>query len=181
MASVELEATSNAKNLKTRFNTASEVTSFLTRFMGCIQRSRSALVNPKKRTLEELRNSKNVVCFTNLYKELTLRNLIFVLFGISKLIKWIFDDFQRGLVPTIPPELALSFYLQSWKLIFAVYHIVMDPKTNTSKFNRYQAEAVIPWVNDVVLYLTIALQTAQQLKDKVIKMILLSFFSSNKI
>ena len=69
MASVELEATSNAKNLKTRFNTASEVTSFLTRFMGCIQRSRSALVNPKKRTLEELRNSKNVVCFTNLYKE----------------------------------------------------------------------------------------------------------------
>ena len=61
MASVELEATSNAKNLKTRFNTASEVTSFLTRFMGCIQRSRSALVNPKKRTLEELRNSKNVV------------------------------------------------------------------------------------------------------------------------
>ena len=63
MASVELEATSNAKNLKTRFNTASEVNSFLTRFMGCIQRSRSALVNPKKRTLEELRNSKNVVWF----------------------------------------------------------------------------------------------------------------------
>ena len=61
----------------------------------------------------------------------------------------------------------MSFYLQSWKLIFAVYHIVTDPKTNTSKFNRYQAEAVIPWVNDVVLYLTIALQTAQQLKDKV--------------
>ena len=52
-------------------------------------------------------------------------------------------------------------------MIFAVYHIVTDPKTNTSKFNRYQAEAVIPWVNDVVLYLTIALQTAQQLKDKV--------------
>ena len=77
-------------------------------------------------------------------------------------------DFQKGLVPAIPPELALSFYLQSWKLIFAVYHIVTDPKTNTSKFNRYQAEAVIPWVNDVVLYLTIALQTAQQLKDKVI-------------
>lgn len=76
---------------------------------------------------------------------------------------------QKGLVPVIPPELALSFYLQSWKLIFAVYHIVMDPKTNTSKFNRYQAEAVIPWVNDVVLYLTIALQTAQQLKDKVIE------------
>ena len=56
----------------------------------------------------------------------------------------------------------------------------MDPKTNTSKFNRYQAEAVIPWVNDVVLYLTIALQTAQQLKDKVIRMILLPILSNNK-
>ena len=102
---------------------------------------------------------------------MAIEKLLFALFGISKLIKWIFFGFQRGLVPTIPPELALSFYLQSWKLIFAVYHIVMDPKTNTSKFNRYQAEAVIPWVNDVVLYLTIALQTAQQLKDKVTKKI----------
>ena len=43
----------------------------------------------------------------------------------------------------------------------------MDPKTNMSKFNRYQAECVIPWVNDVLLLLTIALQSAQQLKDKV--------------
>ena len=49
----------------------------------------------------------------------------------------------------------------------AVYHIVVDPKTNMSKFNRYQAECVIPWVNDVLLLLTIALQSAQQLKDKV--------------
>lgn len=133
MASVELEAAANAKNLKIKFNTADEVTAFLTRLMGSIQRSRAALVNPKKRTLEDLRSSKHA----------------------------------RGLVPAIPPELALSFYLQSWKLIFAVYHIVTDPKTNTSKFNRYQADAVIPWVNDVVLYLTIALQTAQQLKDKI--------------
>ena len=70
-------------------------------------------------------------------------------------------------MPAIPPELALSFYLQGYKLIFAVYHIVADPKTNVTKFNRYQAEAVVPWVNDVILYLTIALQTAQQLKDKV--------------
>ena len=57
--------------------------------------------------------------------------------------------------------------MQGWKLILAVYHIVVDPKTNMSKFNRYQAECVIPWVNDVLLLLTIALQSAQQLKDKV--------------
>lgn len=52
-------------------------------------------------------------------------------------------------------------------MILAVYHIVVDPKTNVSKFNRYQAECVIPWVNEVLLLLTIALQAAQQLKDKV--------------
>ena len=61
MASVELEAAVSAKNLKMRFNTANEVTSFLTRLMSCLQRSRSALVNPKKRTLEDLRSSKHAV------------------------------------------------------------------------------------------------------------------------
>ena len=47
---------------------------------------------PKKRTLEELVNSKNV----------------------------------KSLVPPLPREVAVSFYLQSWKLIFAVYHMVTD-------------------------------------------------------
>ena len=51
-----------------------------------------ALVVPKKRTLEELVNSKNV----------------------------------KSLVPPLPREVAVSFYLQSWKLIFAVYHMVTD-------------------------------------------------------
>jgi len=117
---------------KAEYKSATELTHFLTRIMTSLTRSRNSLVNPKKRTLEELRNSKQV----------------------------------RGLNPVIPAELVLSFYLQGWKLILAVYHIVVDPKTNMSKFNRYQAECVIPWVNDVLLLLTIALQSAQQLKDK---------------
>ena len=75
---------------------------------------------------------------------------------------------QKGLQPPIPNELVMSFYLSGWKLILAVYHIVVDPKTNVSKFNRYQAECVIPWANDVLLLLTVALQAAQQMKDKVI-------------
>ena len=33
-----------------------------------------------------------------------------------------------------------------------------------SRFDRYQTECVIPWVNDVLLLLTVALQSAQQLK-----------------
>ena len=68
--------------------------------------------------------------------------------------------------PPLPPELAMSFYIQGWKLIFAVYHIIQD-KTGASKFNRYQAECVVPWINEALLLLTIGLQTAQQLKDKV--------------
>jgi hypothetical protein len=32
----------------------------------------------------------------------------------------------KSLVPALPREVAVSFYLQSWKLIFAVYHMVTD-------------------------------------------------------
>ena len=34
------------------------------------------------------------------------------------------------------------------------------------RFDRYQTECVIPWVNDVLLLLTVALQAGQQLRDK---------------
>jgi hypothetical protein len=127
------EALTLVRSSKTDYQSATELSNFLTRLMSSLTRSRAALVNPKKRTLDELRNSKQV----------------------------------QGLVPAIPAELVVSFYLNGWKLILAVYHIVVDPKTNTSKFNRYQAECVIPWVNEVLLLLTVALQAAQQLKDKI--------------
>ena len=113
------------------FKSAAEVDSFLSRIMDALQRGRNVLVNPTKRTLEELHKSKNV----------------------------------KALQPPLPPELALSFYLQGFKLIFAVYHIIQEK--NVSRFNRYQAECVVPWVNDVLLLLTIGMQTIQQLKDKV--------------
>ena len=98
------------------------MTAFLNTVMGSLLRARQALVVPKKRTLEDLVNSKNV----------------------------------KSLVPPLPREVAVSFYLQSWKLIFAVYHMVTDK--GVSRFDRYQAECVVPWVNDVLLLLTVALQ-----------------------
>ena len=113
-----------------QFGSADEVSHFLTNITECLLRARQALVVPKKRTLEELVNSKNV----------------------------------KSLVPPLPREVAVSFYLQSWKLIFAVYHMVTDK--GVSRFDRYQAECVVPWVNDVLLLLTVSLQTAQQLRDK---------------
>jgi len=113
-----------------KFCSADEVTNFFSTVMNCLLRARTALVTPKKRTLEDLVNSKNV----------------------------------KSLVPPLPREVAVSFYLQSWKLIFAVYHMVTDK--GVSKFDRYQAECVVPWVNDVLLLLTVAMQTSQQLRDK---------------
>ena len=43
------------------FHSAKEVDGFLDRVMSSLQRARSSLVNPKKRTLEELNNSKQMV------------------------------------------------------------------------------------------------------------------------
>ena len=75
--------------------------------------------------------------------------------------------FQRSLIPPLSPELAVSFYLQNGKLMFAVYHVIPDAKTGGSKFNRYQADCIVPWVNDVIFLLTVALQKSQELMDKV--------------
>jgi len=113
-----------------KFSSSAEVSCFLESIMGALQRARQALVVPKKRTLEDLVNSKNV----------------------------------KSLVPPLPREVAVSFYLQSWKLIFAVYHMVTDK--GVSRFDRYQAECIVPWVNDVLLLLTVSMQTVQQLRDK---------------
>ena len=95
---------------------------------------------PKKRTLEDLVNSKNV----------------------------------KSLVPPLPREVAVSFYLQSWKLIFAVYHMVTDK--GVSRFDRYQAECVVPWVNDVLLLLTVALQVVHTYRSGQGKITFLNLF-----
>jgi len=112
------------------FTSAEEVNNLLGEVMGSLLRSRTSLVVPKKRTLEDLVSSKNV----------------------------------KALVPALPREVAVSFYLQSWKLVFAVYHMVTDK--GVSRFDRYQSECIVPWINDVLLLLTVALQAGQQLKDK---------------
>jgi len=113
-----------------KFESAQDVNNFLKRVMEPLIRSRSSLINPKKRTLEELLASKN----------------------------------SKSLNPPLSRDVAISFYLQSWKLVFAVYHMVTDK--GTARFDRYQADCTIPWINDVLLLLTVALQTAQHLKDK---------------
>ena len=55
------EALTLIRTSKPDYKSATELTHFLTRIMASLTRSRNSLVNPKKRTLEELRNSKQVV------------------------------------------------------------------------------------------------------------------------
>ena len=65
-----------------RMNTADEVGAFVSRFMASILRSRSALVNPKKRTLEDLRNSRHAVISHLIYNLVIETCRIFVAVAI---------------------------------------------------------------------------------------------------
>ncbi|KAK8769103.1 hypothetical protein V5799_014432, partial [Amblyomma americanum] len=73
---------------------------------------------------------------------------------------------QKSLQPPLPQDMAASFYVQSHKLIFAVY-LVQKDSHGQPKFDAIQAEASVPWLSEVLVLFTIALQLCQQLKDKV--------------
>ncbi|CAN7985444.1 unnamed protein product [Ixodes hexagonus] len=73
---------------------------------------------------------------------------------------------MKSLQPPLPSDIAASFYVQSHKLIFAVYHIHKDSH-GQPKFDVFHAEASVPWLSEVLVLFTIALQLCQQLKDKV--------------
>uniref|UniRef100_A0A336MQA1 CSON004994 protein n=1 Tax=Culicoides sonorensis TaxID=179676 RepID=A0A336MQA1_CULSO len=72
---------------------------------------------------------------------------------------------MKSLSPNLPEDLAISFYLQSHKLIFAAYQLTNVQ--GTMKFEKWQAECSVPWLNEVLVLFTVALQLCQQLKDKV--------------
>ncbi|KAH9376564.1 hypothetical protein HPB48_008757 [Haemaphysalis longicornis] len=72
---------------------------------------------------------------------------------------------MKSLQPPLPQDIAASFYVQSHKLIFAVYYVHKDSH-GQPKFDVFQAEASVPWLSEVLVLFTIALQLCQQLKDK---------------
>lgn len=72
---------------------------------------------------------------------------------------------MKSLTPNLPEDLALSFYIQSHKLIFATYQLTNNQ--GTMKFESTQAECSVPWLNEVLVLFTVALTLCQQLKDKV--------------
>jgi len=72
---------------------------------------------------------------------------------------------MKSLMPNLPSDLTVSFYIQAHKLIFAVY--LLSQAAGHVKFDTFQAECSVPWLNDVIVLYSDALQLCQQLKDKV--------------
>ena len=73
---------------------------------------------------------------------------------------------NKSLTPLPPKDIAISFYIQSHKLICAVYHSFEKDSHGNPRFDIYQAETSIPWLSEVLVLFTVALQFLQQLKDK---------------
>jgi len=73
---------------------------------------------------------------------------------------------MKSLLPALPAELAVSFYIQAHKLIFAVY--VMTQAQGDVKFDSFQTDCCVPWLSEVLLHYSDALQLCQQLKDKIL-------------
>lgn len=72
---------------------------------------------------------------------------------------------MKVLQPHAPHDLAISFYIQSHKLVCAVYLIIKDSQNNI-RFESMSAETSIPWLSQALVLFTICLQCCQQLKDK---------------
>ncbi|GLG97544.1 Protein rogdi [Gryllus bimaculatus] len=72
---------------------------------------------------------------------------------------------MKSLSPPLPEDLAVSFYIQSHKLVFAAYHV--SNSHGSVKYEAHQADCSVPWLNEVLVLFTVALQLCQQLKDKI--------------
>ncbi|XP_066146211.1 protein rogdi [Euwallacea fornicatus] len=117
------------KNYK--FKSSDEVLHILGNILGSLQRGRTSLIVPRKKTMHELMKSRNM----------------------------------KALAPNLPEDLAISFYIQSHKLIFAIYQIVHSH--GEMKYESTHAECSVPWLNEVLVLFTVGLQLCQQLKDKI--------------
>jgi len=72
---------------------------------------------------------------------------------------------MKSLIPNLPSDLTISFYIQAHKLIFAVY--LLSQQQGHVRFDTFQAECSVPWLNEVIVLYSDALQLCQQLKDKI--------------
>lgn len=148
------------------FKTSDEVMHVLGNILGCLQRSRTSLIVPRKKTIDDLIKSRNMVrdsFFFFFLSASTTRDKIRRC--AHPLVYRKLFYLQKSLNPNLPENLAISFYIQSYKLVLAVYQL--ENAHGSVKYETQQAECSVPWLNDALVLLTIALQLCQRLKDKV--------------
>lgn len=73
---------------------------------------------------------------------------------------------MQTLVPPVPNDTALSFYIHSSKLIMSLYNINHTSQGRIEITSRQQLECTVQWLNEAVMLLTLALQQCQRLRDK---------------
>lgn len=73
----------------------------------------------------------------------------------------------KAFSPSIPQDMAVSFYVQECKLILAAYHLYTNQMNRVDISSRFQVECIIPWLNEMLLLFMAASQMCQQLKDKI--------------
>lgn len=134
------------------FCSTDEVFHSMDKVLGCLLRARGSVILPKKCTAQELVKYKAT----------------------------------KFLYPQLPDDLLLNFHLECHTLILAVHQLdaAIKPSSSSSSSRSshhhsssgsnnndssdivYACACVVPWVNDVITMLEIALQVGQQLKDK---------------
>lgn len=72
---------------------------------------------------------------------------------------------MQSIRPALPLDFSISFYIQSQNLICSVYQLTQSINGPQIRA-EYQAERAIPFLSDILVSLSLALQTCQQLKDK---------------
>ena len=135
----------------------------------------SILKSPPLRYIEK----ENKVDFKNADEVITIINSIMqsLLKGRNALIvprKRTVSEIQnssenKSLTPLPPKDITISFYVQSHKLICAVYNHSHEKDSHGNvRSEIQQAESSIPWLSEVLVLFTVALQFCQQLKDKLL-------------
>lgn len=120
-------------NTKYDFRSTEEVLQLINNVMNCLQKSRSSLLIPKKRTIEELQHSQNM----------------------------------QSIRPALPLDFSISFYIQAHNLVCSVYQLSQNANGPQIRA-EYQAEISLPFLSEVLVFLSLGLQTCQQVKDKLL-------------
>ncbi|PAA48567.1 hypothetical protein BOX15_Mlig022467g1 [Macrostomum lignano] len=69
--------------------------------------------------------------------------------------------------PPVPNDMSLSMYVSGRRLVLAVYFLHYNTRTKSYDISgRYHGQAVVPWLNDLLLHLSRAMLTVAQLIEK---------------